>query len=317
MIINQVSLLNTLVSDSSSLRDQLATTQEQIASGLVSTSYAGLGNRARTALNLSPQVAHQSTWSANIDAAKGRLAVTQGALTGISDIASKFYAQVNSLDSADPTSVEQIRASAQSALQQVAFFLNSKSGDAYVFSGEDTSNAPLTTTDPTALKTDLLASDTATPPFSATLGTKPPRFEVGNGEWSSVGLLANKNLYATSASPTTGSYMRDIMRSLASLTTLATGSGAAAIVGDARSRLSSAISAISTEAGSIGTIQNSLGQKQTNLSAFSTTLQAQISSVQDVDAAAAITRASTLQVQLQASYQIIAQTKSLSLASFL
>lgn len=317
MIINQFSLLNTLVSDSSSLRDQLATTQEQIASGLVSNNYAGLGNLARTALNLSPQVAHQTTWSANIDAAKGRLSVTQSALTGISGIASKFFAQVNSIDASDPTSVEQIQVSAQSALQQVASYLNTKSGDSYVFSGEDTSNAPLTTTDPATLKTDLLASDTATPPFSATIGSTAPRVEVGNGEWASVGLVANKNLYATSAAPTTGSYMRDIMRSLASLTNLTTGAGGTAIVNDARSRLSSAISAISTEAGSLGTIQNDLATKQTNLAAFSTTLQTQISSVQDVDAAAAITKASTLQTQLQASYQIIAQTKSLSLASFL
>ena len=65
----------------------------------------------------------------------GRLQVTQNALTGISTIASKMLAQLNGLDSADATAVDSLKVSAQSALQQVAQFLNSKSGDTYVFSG--------------------------------------------------------------------------------------------------------------------------------------------------------------------------------------
>lgn len=317
MNVNQYTYMATMISDASSLRDQLAQTQEQIASGHVSTSYSGLGSKAITSLDLSPQVVNQSTWSANIDAVNGRLQVTQNALTGIRTIASKMLAQLNGLDSADATAVDSLKVSAQSALQQVAQFLNSKSGDTYVFSGQDTSNAPLTTNDPAVLTSDLLASDTAAPPFSSTIGTTPPKVQVGDQDWASVGLIANKNTYATSTPPTTGSYMRDIMRSLASLTTITTGSTSTPILSDARSRLSGSITAISTEAGAIGGLQNTLKTKQTDLATFSTTLQTQISSVQEVDAAAAITKASRLQIQLQASYQIIAQTKSLSLANFL
>ncbi len=317
MIINQFTYMSNLIANASTVRDHLVQTQEQIASGLVSTTYSGLGNKARTALSLSPQVAQQATWSSNIDAATGRLQVTQSALSGISGVASKFFAQVNSLDLADPTSVQQVQVSAKAALSQVAQFLNSKAGNAFVFSGQDTSNAPVSTTDPTVLATNLLASDTATAPFSSTISSSPPRIEVGDNEWSSVGLIANQNTFATSAAPTTGSYMRDIMRSLASLTTLGSGTADAATVNDVRSRLSSAISAIGTEQGALGNIQNTFTQKQSTLSSFGTTLQTQISAVEDVDAAAAITKASSLQVQLQASYQIIAQTKSLSLASFL
>ena len=317
MIINQFTYLSTLLGDASTIRDHLAQTQEQIASGLVSTTYSGLGNQARTALSLAPQVAQQTTWSSNIDAATGQLQVTQSALSGISSIASSFFAKVNSFDTADPTSIQQIQVSAKNALSQVAQLLNSKAGDAYVFSGQDTANPPVTTTDPTVLSTDLLASDTATPPFSSTISSTPPKIEVGHNEWSSIGLIANQNTYATSTAPTTGSYMRDIMRSLASLTTLGTGSVATATITDVRSRLSSAISAIGTEQGALGTIQNTLTQKQTILSSFSTTLTAQLSSVEDVDAAAAITRASSLQTQLQASYQIIAKTSTLSLANYL
>jgi flagellin-like hook-associated protein FlgL len=42
-----------------------------------------------------------------------------------------------------------------------------------------------------------------------------------------------------------------------------------------------------------------------------------LSSVEDVDVAAALTKAAGLQTQLQASYQIIAGSRQLTLASFL
>ena len=317
MITNEYNLLSNLVSNSATVRNQLAQVQEQVASGRVSDTYSGLGNQARTSLNLGPVIAHQAVWQSNIDAAQGRLDVTQSALTSISGIAADFFARVNSLDTVDPSSVQGVAQAARSALQQVAQLLNSKSGDIYVFSGTDTSNPPVTSTDPAVLSSALLASDTARPPFSSTLSSAVPQVEVGDGQLIEVGLLANANTLAVSSPPTTGSYMRDTMRALASLAGLTAGSGAASTVSDARSRLSSAITAMATETGALGGIQSGLTQRQTTLSDMSKALTKQLSSVEEVDTAAAIVQASTLQTQLQASYQVIAQSRSLSLASYI
>ena len=317
MITSDYSLLSNLVDNSATIRNQVATVQEQVASGLVSQTYSGLGNQARTSLDLGPQITHYSTWSSNIDAATGRLDVTQSALTSINSIASKFFAQVNSLDTSNAGSVAGLAQDATSALQQVADLVNSKSGDAYVFAGTDSSNAPLPSTDPTVLSTALLYSDTDRAPFSTTLTSKVPQVEVGNNQWVNVGVLANANTLATSTPPTTGSYMRDIMKSLAELSQLPSDADPTTAVSDARARLSSGISALSTEAGALGDIQSSLTDRQTQLGAVNTALTKQLSSVQDVDAAAAITKASALQTQLQASYEIIAKSQSLTLASFL
>lgn len=243
--------------------------------------------------------------------------MTQSALTSISSIASDFFARVNSLDPTNSSSVQGVAQSAKSALQQVAQLLNSKSGDAYVFAGTDTANPPVTSIDPSVLSSALLASDTATPPFSSTLGAAVPKAEVGEGQWMQVGLLANANTLAVSSPPTTGSYMRDTMRALASLAGLTAGAGAAGTVSDARNRLSSAITAMATETGALGGIENTLARRKTTLSDMSKALTTQLSSVEDVDVAAAITKASTLQTQLQASYQIIAQSRNLSLASYI
>lgn len=316
-MITQANLLSSLIDETSSLRNRLSTTQDQIASGLVSTTYSGLGDQALKAVSLAPQITTQKTYQHNISAAQGSLQITQSALTIISGIASNFYAQVNTVSGKDPQAIQNLASAATSALQQVANQLNSKNGDAYVFAGTDTSTPPVTTDDPTILASDLLASSTATPPFSSTLGTTTTRVQIGDGLWQSIGLLANKNTYVPSAPPSTGSYMRDIMTSLASLSQLTTDPNPQATANTVRSQLSGAISAISTEAGVLGGVQNTLTQQQTNISSLTTTLKSQLSDAQDVDVAAAITRSSQLQTQLQASYQIIAQTRTLSLANYL
>jgi flagellar hook-associated protein 3 FlgL len=74
---------------------------------------------------------------------------------------------------------------------------------------------------------------------------------------------------------------------------------------------------MATETGSLGNIQSDLTARQSQLTSLTTSLSKQLSSAQNVDVAEAISRAALLQTQLQASYQIIAQSRSLSLASYL
>ena len=317
MIGTDYTLMARLLDQGTTVRKQLAQVEEQAATGRVSDTYAGLGAQARTSLDLRPTLAHQAAWQSNIDAASARLNVTQSALSSISSIASDFYARTNTINDNGVSEVASVSDAAKSALQQVAQLLNTKSGDVYVFAGQDTSNPPVPNTDPTVVGADLLASDTATPPFSSTLGTAVPEVEVGEGQRMQAGLLANANTLAVSGAPTTGSYMRDIMKSLAMLANLTPGPGAQATAMSARAQLSSAITAMSTETGALGGIQKTLTNRRSALSDTSTALSSQLSSVEDVDVAAALTKASTLQVQLQASYQIIAGSRSLNLAAFL
>lgn len=316
MINNDYTFTAQLVSNSNTVRDQLNQTNEQIASGLISDTYSGLGNQARAALSLAPAIAHQTAWSQNIDAAQGRLDVTQSAMTSISTIASKFFAQINTYNANDPQSAATLAQEAKTALQQVGDLLNSKSGDVYVFAGQDTGNPPVPDTDPAVLSAGLL-SGTGTAPFSSTIGTVVPTVQVGAGQSVQVGLLANANTLTSSAAPTTGSYMRDTLTALAKLAGLGSSTTAAADVSTARGYLTSSISAMATETGSLGNVQSSLTERKTTLTSVSAALNKQLSSAQEVDIASAITNAASLKTQLQASYQIIADTRSLSLANYL
>ena len=310
-------LLARLADNSANVRRQLdiATTQE--TTGRIAESYGGLGTGAKVSLDLRPEVTHAAAWQANIDSAAGRLGVAQSALSSISTIAASFFAKAGALNGLNPSEADSIAASARVALQQVSQLLNSKVGDVYVFAGQDTANPPIPDTSVSTVSAAVLGSDTATAPFSATLGSAVPTIEVGEGQRVQVGLLANSNTLTSSKAPTTGSYMRDILRALATLTTATAGPGLQAVALDTQARLGSAVGAIAVESGALGDVQSSLAARRTQLGDTVIALNTQVSSAENVDLAATLTHVSLLQTQLQVSYQLIAGMKTLSLAQYL
>ena len=311
------SLLSRLADNSNTAKRQLDLALQQQGTGKISDTCAGLGTGLRTSLDLRPTMQHLQTWQNNIDSAASRLDVTQSALSQISAIAQDFYAKTNNINGVGVSEVSSIAVTAKQALEQVAQLLNSKAGDLYVFAGQDTANPPVPNTNSTVVAAALLASDTAAPPFSTTIGTAVPKVEVGDGQQLQVGLLANANTLSTSTAPTTGSYMRDVMRALATLANLTPGPAAEATAADVRTRLHSAIGAMADETGALGDIQAGLATRKTTLAATQTAASKQVSNAEDVDMAATLTKISSLQTQLQASYQLIAGAKSLSLVSYL
>ena len=318
----------------------------QVASGHVADSYGGLGAAAQTALNLQPQITRLRTLQANIDAATGRLDITQTAMTQLAGIASKFYAQTSTLDGLSASNVDSVSAAARDALREVAGLLDTKDGTAYVFGGTDSATAPVPNPDAilssgfntqvgaavvglsangaaaTAAATLAIASsDTAgTTPFAGPPGVAPT-VETGDGLHTQTGLLANKNTLATSfGASTTGSYARDLLRSLATLGSLTRAQvndpGFAGLVADTRTSLSGVVDAAGAEAGALGNQQARLATVRTQLGDTATALKTQISGVQDVDLAKTLSDLSVAQTQLQASYQLIAGMKSLSLTNY-
>ena len=133
------------------------------------------------------------------------------------------------------------------------------------------------------LSSDLLASDTATPPFSSTLGTAVPQVEVGEGQWVQVGLLANAE-HAGGIQPADNRviHTRNTMRALASLAGLTTELGAASTA-SMHETSSTLDTTMSTEAGVRAGSQNTLARRKTSLSEWSAASTTELSSVEDVD----------------------------------
>jgi flagellar hook-associated protein 3 FlgL len=349
-------IMGTLISDNLSLRTRAETLTEQASTGLVSGSYAGLGDGASVALNLNPQIATLQTWQSNINQATSTMTVSQTALTQLQSIASTFYADMNNLTGTDAASeVSSTAAQAQSALQQVGELLDTQDGNVYVFGGADSSNPPVPNPDniltsgfytqinaavstlstngsaATIQSTLTIASSNAsgTSPFSSYMSQPAsdltaPVVQVGADSTVQVGLLASANSYANSSdtsTSTTGSYMRDLMRALATIGSMTASQvndpNFAALVDDTRTSLNGVVSAMGTDIGVLGSAQSNLTTTQTQLSDTQTALTTQVSNVQDVDMAATLSNLTQTNTQLQASYQLIATESALSLAKFL
>jgi flagellar hook-associated protein 3 FlgL len=348
-------LLTALVADSASTGNRLDQLTQQASSGLVSNSYAGLGAAASVSLDLNPEIAKLQTWQSNVDSATGRIGVTQATMTQIQKIASNFYAQTNNLDGINTSEVDSIASSARDALQQVAGLLDAQSAGVFVFSGADTANPPVPNpgailssgfytqiasavgnlgvagASATAAATLAVASSNSagTSAFSAymsqsaaTLQAAMPAVQTGESQSSQIGLLASANTaIASTGASTTGSYMRDLMRSLATLGSLSSAQvnlpGFAGLVQDTRTSLNGAIGAMAGDAGVLGNRQAALTATQAGLAATQTVLTTQVGAAQDVNMAKTLSDLSAAQTQLQASYQVIAAVSGLSLAKLL
>jgi len=345
-----------LIADSNATRQRLNTLTQQAGSGLVADTYAGLGAQgAATSLSLSPVIASADALHNGIGAAASQMQVAQSALANLSRIANTFYTQTNSLNGLNASTVDSVAASARSALAEVAGLLDSKSGDIYVFAGQDSGNPPVPDPDQIAnsgFTTQITAAvaalgsngasatiaatlataqsnATGVSPFSAALSqpaavlaTLRSSVSVGGGQSVATGILASGNGdVASTGSSTTGSYTRDILRALATLAGLSSSqigaTGFADVVGDVRTSLGASITALNQDAGVMGDRQAALATTQTEIGDTATALKLQVSNAQDVDMAATLSQITATQTQLQASYQLIAGMQSLSLVKYL
>ncbi len=336
-------------------RDRLDALTRQASTGRIADGFAGLGTGAAASLALRAETARIAGWQANIDAAAGRMDVARAALDRIGAIAADFRARTADLNGLSAGTVDSVAARARDALVEVAGLLNEKHGDIHVFAGQDASSPPvpqaaailssgfateiatavsgLATSGAAVTIAATLATATSnaagTSPFSptlsqpaATVNALAATVPVGDGQRIATGVIASANAEATSAgTTTTGSYMRDILRGLATLGAL-DGSQAgtadfAALVQDVRAGLEGAVTALSIDAGVLGDRQAALQDRRDRLDATATALSKGIAAAEDVDMAETLSALSLAQTKLQASYQLLAGLPALSLVRFL
>jgi flagellar hook-associated protein 3 FlgL len=341
--------LNQIVTSTNTVKQTIAQLTAETASGYVSTDYAGLGQGAAIVLDLGPQLAAAAQVQSNATQAGAIQSAAQTALGQIESIASNFANQADSLVGTNGA-VQTVAASAQDALVQVANLLDTQVGGVYVFAGQDSGNPPVpdpqninasafaaaiqtavaglaTNGQPAVSAATLaIASPGGTSPFSAGLqaGAGQAQVDLGGGTFLPLAPLADANSDAASAgvgTTSTGSYTRDILRGLATLGALTSAQTSAAgfvpLVQDTVTSLNGAVAAINTDIGALGDRQDQVTAAQTEAGDTGTALKTQVSSVQDADLAQVAVQLSDAQTQLQASYQLISNLSTLSLAKFL
>lgn len=342
-----------IIDNSAATLAQMNKLTEQSSTGLVSQTYAGLGDSvAQTVLSVAPQITSANAQIAAINATTGPMTVQQNALTQISALTTGIVSQLSSLNTLDTSGVTTVTAAAQQALVQVANLLDTQDGGVYVFGGQDGGEPPvpdpnditssgfytqiqsaianLASNGAASTSASVLATASSnaagTTPFSTGLTASPglPSVTLANGQQVTTGIAANSNAFVTSSgagTTSTGSYMRDILAGLASIASLTpsqiSGTGFQSFLESTQSSLVAANDSLNDDAGVLGNIQTELATQATNLGTTVTALTNQVSNADAADAAATITQISTVQTALESSYQLIAGMKALNLAYYL
>ncbi len=178
-----------------------------------------------------------------------------------------------------------------------------------------------------------------TTPFSAFLSSPSPAGGLGeprawiaadDGQRITYGLRANENGVASSRTdpPSTGSFIRDIMRGFAMLGSLSetirdrdqtalAGDGFNELLIGIAGSLQSAHKTLEEERGALGVAEQRLATLKERHADVTVVLKTQISSVEDVDMADVAARLQLLQTQLEMSYRLIASLRDMTLSRFL
>src|SRR3954447_11673770 len=157
MSINGVSGRTSFIGSSIiNLRNQLNDLTQQLASGRISTTYAGQGANRGFALTLRAQVSSIDAFADTAANVNTRLSVANLALQGLSDIgASVKGAAASSTIVLNNNGQTSGQITAQAAFANAVALLNSQSGDRYLFSGR-------TTDTPATVPADVMLNGTGT-----------------------------------------------------------------------------------------------------------------------------------------------------------
>ncbi len=341
--------LGLAIANATATKTEIAALIAQSSSGYRAPDFAGLGNGAHAALDLSGELGRNTAIAAALDDGGNRMAVAQTALAHIQSVVGSF-SQLLILAQTSGVGIDAITISARAALTDVANTLDTKIGADYVFAGQDSTNPPLP--DPSSItqstfytaiaaavagltvtgqpgvsaQTLAIAAPGAQSPFAASLEASNVLGSVslGNAATLPLGVLADQNSDAVSAgtgTTSTGSYMRDILRGLATIGALTTAQQTApgfnALLQDTATSLTGAATALNIDIGALGARQVMATAAKADISNVSVALQTQLTNIQEVDLPLVATQLSQAQTRLQASYQVIAQLSQLSLAKYL
>lgn len=339
-------LIQQLAADSSITSQKLAQLTIQSQTGYVATTYAGLetaqpGSAGQT-LILNSSIATLNNTISNLKIAQGQMGVQQNAIQTISDIASKALTQFEGVNSLSGSALSTAAATARSAVTQIASLLNSQDGTRYIFSGQDSTVPPVpnaTSFTSAAFYVSIqsatnslsvsgvfaAASNSTNSPFSSTLASNPgvPSVLGAGGVPITTGIAANANQFIgpSVGTNTTGSYMTDILATLSAIGGLQPGqlsnSGFTNFANAISTSLGNAINTMAQDAGALGNNQALVNTQITDLQQTSNAFTNQVAGFDQVDMTKTLSQLSATQTQLQASYQLIAAVKTMSLTQYI
>lgn len=327
-------------------QSSLAQVQQEVSTGTLANLGQSLGAQTGSDLSLKSEIDALNSFSNSNSSVTARLSASSNALDVMVSSAQSLESSLIGASTAggDMTT---LAGSAQSALQTMISGLNTSVGGVSVFGGINTGTTPLANYTGTQTSAAKQAVDAA---FSQAFGTTQTStdassisgtdmqsflnnqfaslFSASNwqGTWSSASSTATQSTVAPGQTITSSvSANESAFRQIAEAYTMVTeftganlsDSARAAVVSTASSLMNSGIAALTNLQGNVGIAQSAVSNAGTQISAQVGVLQTNVSNYESVDTYALSSQLSSLQTQLEASYELTSRLQSLSLANYL
>ncbi|MEI9887330.1 MAG: flagellin [Rhizomicrobium sp.] len=287
----------------------LGKTQAQVASGMVSSDYAGLGDKVAILEAARTAAGKADAYQASTAMAVNQADLQDSQLSSLSDLANQLrQAITTSVANGDGTT---LMATAQGIFDQVSQILNTKDANGNYLYGGDKDNTP-------PFNVGSLSALAALPSVAAGFanGTQKKSVMVGDGQSVQLGVLASD----------IGSGLMQTLKDLATFNASGAGPFAAgANLSQAQStfltaEMPTAIAAatgVNASAAANGFVYNQLKDAAGHQSSLSTLYKTFVSNIEEVDMPTAITQLNQNQVALQAALQVTSQLNQISLLNYL
>ena len=287
----------------------LNTTNQQIASQDVATTYSGFGDQTQVLTASISANARNDAYTAATNLATTQADLQDTQLTNLGTLVTQLQKAVSdAVSNNDPTT---LMGQVQSIFDQATAILNSKdaNGD-YIYSGGKTDTAPVTVSSLSAL--------VALPSVSAAFdnGTDKKSVQVADGQSVSFGITASD----------IGTGLMQALKDVASFDAGANGNfnGSSSLSQAQNDFLTSQIATVGTVATNLntataqnGNVYNQLQSATTQQASMSTLYAGFINGIQKTNMAEAATQLSLNQTALQAVLQVTSNLNKLSLLNYL
>jgi flagellar hook-associated protein 3 FlgL len=281
--------------------------QEQVASGKVANTYAGMGDKAAVLEAARSAQAHADAIQSATQLAVNQADLQDTQTTSLANLADQLRQAVTKAMADDDATT--LMSQAQSIFDQAKQILNSKDANGnYLYGGEKDTTEPVNV----GSLADLAALPDVSDAFSN--GTVKKSVNVGGGQTVQVGMLASD----------LGTQLFQSLADIANYNSGPNGPFGDTISATQSNFLTTQVQAAQTanqslnnQAAANGFVYNHLNDVIDQQKATSTLYKGFVSNLEDVDMGTAITQLNQNQVALQAAVQVTAQLHQVSLLNYL
>ncbi|MBV9993130.1 MAG: hypothetical protein JOZ72_17775 [Alphaproteobacteria bacterium] len=286
---------------------RMNTAQQQVASGKVSSDYAGIGGKTSALEAARASAARADAYQSATKTALAQVDLQDTQLSQLSAVAEQLHQTM--LTAAGNNDATGMMDAVKSVFDQAAAILNSKDANGnYLFGGDKDDQPPFNV----ASLGQLAGLSDVSQAFSN--GTQKKSVMIGDGQSVQIGVLASD----------VGTKLMQTLKDIASFDAGPTGGFDATLTGAQASFLSSELPAAKDASAGLnlanasnGITYNRLSEASDQQQALNTLYKGFVSNIEDVDMGTAITQLNESQTALQAALQVTAQLGQISLLNYL